>query len=81
MVRCPTDQFSLRFSVLHEDVLLQVFEELKEAKCLTSLSMTSKRLREASMPVLFAHCYQKLPYRATTQDIIPEILWPYIRCD
>ncbi|PIL36449.1 hypothetical protein GSI_00138 [Ganoderma sinense ZZ0214-1] len=41
--------------------------------------MTSKRLREASMPILFSSCYQRLEYPAAAEDIIPQKLWQYVR--
>ena len=68
-----------RFDLVNDDVLLDILEELKLAKCLNSFSMTSKRLREASMPILFSICYQRLEYPSTSEDIIPEALWQYIR--
>ncbi|PIL36454.1 hypothetical protein GSI_00143 [Ganoderma sinense ZZ0214-1] len=68
-----------QFGIVNGDVLLDILEELKLAKCLNSFSMTSKRLREASMPILFSSCYQRLEYPAAAQDVIPQTLWHYIR--
>lgn len=32
------------------------------------------------MPTLFSVCYQQLQYPAPACDVIPESLWPYVRC-
>ncbi|KAM5540705.1 hypothetical protein V8D89_005736 [Ganoderma adspersum] len=67
------------FNLLNNDVLLQIFEELRLAKCLSSFSVVSRWTREAVMPTLFSVCYQGLQYPATARDVIPESLWPYVR--
>ena len=74
-----TDEVARTFDLVNDDVLLHIIEELKLVKCLNSFSMTSKRLREASKPILFRICYQRLEYPAAAEEFIPQTLWQYIR--
>ncbi|OSD07119.1 hypothetical protein PYCCODRAFT_1431301 [Trametes coccinea BRFM310] len=63
---------------LDEDVLLQIFEELRPEHGLRPLSLTCKWVRESVKPVLFRSCRQD----ALCLDwelFVPRQLWPYIQ--
>ncbi|KAI9067433.1 hypothetical protein FKP32DRAFT_1553687, partial [Trametes sanguinea] len=63
---------------LDDDVLLQIFEELRPQHGLQPLSLTCKWVRESAKPVLFRSSRQAAS-GMTWEEFVPRQLWPYIR--
>ncbi|TBU53111.1 hypothetical protein BD310DRAFT_994245 [Dichomitus squalens] len=65
---------------LNDDILLELFEMLRPNQGLRPLSCTCRWLRNATMPILFSECRQKLavsPRSSRTRPILPSTLWPH----
>ncbi|OSD01349.1 hypothetical protein PYCCODRAFT_1436582 [Trametes coccinea BRFM310] len=63
---------------LDDDVLLQIYEELLPDRCLRTLSLTCKWVRESVKPVLFRSAIQQ-SCRITWAEFLPRHLWPYVQ--
>ncbi|CDO69231.1 hypothetical protein BN946_scf185042.g133 [Trametes cinnabarina] len=72
------DGGSSRLRRLDDDVLLQIYEELRPDEGLRPLSLTCKWVRESVKPVLFTSVYQAAE-SVTWEQFIPRHLWPYIQ--
>ncbi|KAI1792126.1 hypothetical protein LXA43DRAFT_888051 [Ganoderma leucocontextum] len=68
------------FQVLNDDLLIQLFEQLRPGKGLRALSSTCRSLREAAIPILFKRCRVKI-YTSSlkSRHFPPMSLWPYVR--
>ncbi|KAL7281105.1 hypothetical protein ACG7TL_004412 [Trametes sanguinea] len=63
---------------LDDDVLFQIYEELLPNRCLRTLSLTCKWVRESVKPVLFRSVLQQAP-QITWAEFLPRHLWPYVQ--
>ncbi|OSD07118.1 hypothetical protein PYCCODRAFT_796894 [Trametes coccinea BRFM310] len=63
---------------LNDDVLLQIYQELRPKHGLQPLSLTCRWVRESVKPVLFSSCRQDAR-GLTWECFIPRQFWPYIR--
>ena len=66
--------------VLDDDILLQVFQELRPSRHLRPLSLTCKWIRKLCMGILFSSCTIRAASLSSGKTMfLPEQLWPYVR--
>lgn len=69
------------FLGLNEDVLIQIFEELRPHQNLRPLSLTCRPIREVCMNILFRNCsIESKMLSSGRAQFLPESLWEYVRC-
>ncbi|EJF59125.1 hypothetical protein DICSQDRAFT_65656, partial [Dichomitus squalens LYAD-421 SS1] len=61
------------------DVLVYIFQMLRPARGLRSLSFTCRWLRTLCAPVLFESCTVTIRRPITTPQFLPPTLWPFVR--
>ncbi|KAH9885234.1 hypothetical protein C8Q73DRAFT_305545 [Cubamyces lactineus] len=67
-----------RLSSLNDDVLHLLMEAASLANTLKPLSMTSRRLRQYSLPYLFKECTVRSLVPVKSLVFLPETVWPYV---